>query len=95
MVEKTMSRTNTDASLTTARRRQLALYAWREEDQAPKTEQRPSYGFRNTGPTMDVPVSVYVGAQLVGQAATNTTSSTCGCSTSVTLQGDVKASPAK
>jgi hypothetical protein len=86
--------TNRDASLTTARRRQLALYSWRKDGQYPqnpqtnKTEQRPSYGSRQTGPTGDVPVQAYVGAQLVGQAyATGEAVATCGCPSGVSLAG--------
>ena len=96
-----MSSTNFDASLTTARRRQLALYAWRKEEQYPQnprslhTEQRPSYGSRGVGSTMDVPVNAYVGAQLVGQAPSTNPSSECGCSSGVTLQGDVKNAPGR
>lgn len=91
-----MSSTNRDASLTTARRRQLALYSWRRSDNysgnpsTNKSEQRPSYGNRQTGATGDVPVQTYVGAQLVGQApgATNDASTGCGCaSINVTLAG--------
>ena len=88
--------TNRDASLTTARRRQLALYSWRLSDNysgnpvTNKSEQRPSYGNRQSGATSDVPVQSYIGAQLVGQApgATTDASTGCGCaSTNVTLAG--------
>lgn len=80
--------TNRDASLTTARRRQIALYSWRQNPQTNKTEQRPSYGSRQTGPTGDVPVQAYVGAQLVGQAyTTGEAVATCGCPSGVSLAG--------
>jgi len=84
-----------DASLTTARRRQLALYAWRQDDQYPQNpqsknaEQAPSHGNRGTGPTSTVPVDAAIGAALVGQ----TNGGQCGCSGSVLLQGYVKSSP--
>ena len=96
-----MSVTNFDASLTTARRRQLALYTWRKEDNFPTNpkslypEQRPSYGNKNTGSTSDVSVSAGVGAQLVGQVDNTNDSEECSCSQEVTLQGYVKKSPAK
>jgi len=89
-----MGVTNQDASLTTARRRQLALYSWRKDDKYPqnpqtnKTEQRASYGSRQCGPTGDVPVQAYVGAQLVGQApSTGVSNAECGCPSGVTLAG--------
>ena len=88
-----MSSTNRDASLTTARRRQLALYSWRLSDgysqnpQTNKTEQRPSYGGQQAGSTGDVPVQAYVGAQLVGQAP-GASAGTCGfATTGVSLAG--------
>jgi hypothetical protein len=84
--------TVSDASLTTARRRQLTLFSWRNA-QTVKSEQAPSNGWRNTGPTMDVPVAAYVGAQLVGQSV-QPVDGVCGCSSAVTLQGFVKQSPA-
>ena len=88
-----MPTTITDASLTTARRRQLTLFGWRKLDQYPenpqtkKTEQAPSRGFKATGPTSDVPLNAYVGAQVAGQ------SGACACTSAVTLQGYVKSSP--
>jgi hypothetical protein len=85
--------TVSDASLTTARRRQLTLFSWRNAQAVVKTEQAPSYGWKSTGPTMDVSVSAYVGAQLVGQSV-QPVDGVCGCSSAVTLQGYVKQSPA-
>ena len=96
-----MSRTNFDASQTTARRRQLALYAWRQSNTYPENptssdpEQQPSRGNKGNGPTMDVGVSASLGALLVGQSPPNDPWSPCGCNPNVTLQGDVKNSPAK
>lgn len=87
-----------DASLTTARRRQLALFAWRNADQfsynpqSQNSEQAPSNGWRGTGPTRDVPLAAYVGAQLVGQSV-QPVNGVCGCSSAVTLQGFVKQEP--
>ena len=79
-----------DASLTTARRRQLALYAWRNSDQYPQNpqtvypEQRNGNGAKQSGPESGVGVQAYVGAQLVGQAGDV---GPCGCSSNVTLRG--------
>ena len=102
-----MPTTNFDASLTTARRRQLANYGWRLNDNYPSNpislnpEQAPSYGNRGTGPSSEVPLSSKLGAILAGQpnanvnpSATATCNSTGGCSASVTLQGFVRNSPA-
>ena len=102
-----MPTTNFDASLTTARRRQLANYGWRLNDQYsynPQTlnpEQAPSHGSRGTGPSSEVPLSAMLGAMLAGQpnanvnpSATATCNTTGGCSASVTLQGFVRKSPA-
>ena len=78
-----MSCTIRDASLTTARRRQLALYSWRRNagysgnPNSVRTEQRSSYGSKQTGSTGDVPVQAYVGAQLVGQAVVPPGEFTC------------------
>lgn len=96
-----MPTTVTDASLTTARRRQLALYSWRAADQYSynpqtlKREQGPAQGSKGTGPTRDASLGAALGAALVGQA-TQPTSESCNCSTPnlVTLQGFVKQTPA-
>jgi hypothetical protein len=90
-----MPTTVRDASLTTARRRQLALYAWRQNDQYPQNPQsvRPEQGGSKeqaAGPTSTVPVAAYLGAQLIGQ----TTGGACSCSPAVTLQGYDKKGPA-
>ena len=102
-----MPTTNFDASLTTARRRNLANYGWRLNDNYPSNpislnpEQAPSSGFRGTGPSSEVPLSAKLGAILAGQPNVNvnpTTAAACnttgGCSASVTLQGFVRNSPA-
>jgi hypothetical protein len=83
--------TNRDASNTTMRRGQLALYTWRQSYNYPArtTTVYPEQATNsmNQGPSASVPLNAYVGAQLVGQALAG-----CGCSTAVTLQGyDVKA----
>jgi hypothetical protein len=91
-----MSTTVRDASLTTARRRQLATYAWRNSvglyanPTTTKEEQAPS-SWRQAGPSESVPLNVYIGAQLVGQ-----TPGACPCDGSgvgPTLQGYSKNSP--
>lgn len=89
-----MGVTNRDASLTTERRRQLALYGWRQSTNYPtngtvRPEQANSLGFQGAGPTGDVPVDARLGAILVGQKSAN-----CACSTAVTLQGYDKKEPA-
>ena len=104
-----MPTTNFDASLTTARRRQLANYGWRLNDQYsynPITlnpEQAPSHGNRATGPSSEVPLSARLGAMLAGQPNVNVNPSAnvvspCtqsgNCPATVTLQGFVRNSPA-
>jgi len=89
-----MGVTNRDASLTTARKRQVALYGWRLGTNYPanpttvKKEQAPSSGAKETGPTGDVPTAAFVGAQVVGQ-----TPGACPCG-QFTYQGYDKKSPA-
>ncbi len=89
-----MSTTNRDASETTRRRGQLALYTWRVENNftTTPTGARPEQATNsmNLGPSSTVPLNAYVGAQLIGQTSGNG----CGCTTSVTLQGYDKKSPA-
>ncbi len=94
--EANMGVTNRDASLTTLRRGQLALYTYRKGIQYPapnpsgtRFEQTP--GSMNLGPSAEVSVQSYLGAQLIGQTAP---SASCACSTAVTLQGYDKKSPA-
>jgi hypothetical protein len=105
-----MPTTDFSASLTTARRRQLALYAWRLNDNYPQnptgyiSEQAPSSGWRGTGPSGDVPTAVRQGAILAGQPNNNVfpgvaagcPNGTCAANQSlpVTLQGFVRNSPA-
>jgi hypothetical protein len=88
-----MSSTIRDASLTTARRRQIATYGWRYgvglTEGAPTTvkkEQAPS-SYQGGGPTSTVPLNVLVGAQLIGQ-----TPGACPCGPA-TLAGYNKSSP--
>jgi hypothetical protein len=85
-----MSNTIRDASLTTARRRQIANYGWRNgvglygNPSTVKKEQAYASS-KGDGPSSDVRLSVLVGAQVIGQ-----TKDACACSaTSVppTLQG--------
>ena len=84
-----MPTTNRDSSLTTARRRQVALYGWRlGSGSTVKEEQAPSMGNKGTGPTSQVPVNAFVGAQVVGQ-----TPGACPCG-QFTYQGYDKKSPA-
>lgn len=95
-----MPTTNLDASLSTYRRRNLALFTWRFADGYPagpfqsiRPEQASGNGFRQSGPSAFIPLEVKLGAQLTGQlqAQPNTT---CQCNGLVTLQGYVKNSPA-
>jgi hypothetical protein len=88
-----MSSTNRDASNTTMRRGQLALYTFRQNNVSNGAPLYPeqSANSMNLGPNASVAAQVYVGAQLIGQ--TNATSG-CACTTSVTLQGYDKKSPA-
>ena len=86
-----------DASLTTARRRQLATDVWRNTDQNPENpltvvgEQRHSYGFKGYGPTGQVPVDAKLGAALIGQQVG--AAGTCACDTNFTFAGYDKKSP--
>jgi hypothetical protein len=85
---ETMSTTVRDASLTTARRRQIALYGYSVANgnlALPGPEQAPSYGNKGTGPSADVVTGITVGGFLVGQS-----SATCVCDSSVTLAGYAK-----
>lgn len=84
-----MSSTNRDASLTTARRRQVSLYGWRlGSSDTVKQEQAPSMGYKHTGPSAEVAPAAFIGAQVVGQ-----TPGACPCG-QFTLQGYDKKSPA-
>ena len=104
-----MPTTDFSASLTTARRRQLANYGWRLNDNYPSNpislypEQAPSYGNRATGSSSEVPLSSKLGAILAGQRnvnvnPTSTVTAPCtptgNCPATVTLQGFVRNSPA-
>ncbi len=86
--------TNRDASNTTMRRGQMALYTWRQSYNYPQatTTVLPEQATNsmNLGPTSTVPPNVYVAAQLVGQ----TNEGVCGCTSNFTLQGYDKKSPA-
>ena len=84
-----MSTTIRDASLTTSRRRQLALYASRNVESM-IVEQAPSMGNQGTGPSAEVPTNVRLGALLIAQTAVGA----CGCSPLTTVQGYDKKSPA-
>lgn len=89
-----MSTTIRDASLTTARRRQIVNYGWRQSvglyanPTTVKMEQQYSNA-KGGGPSADVNLSVIQGAILIGQ-----TVGACNCSTGVgpnpTLAGFVK-----
>jgi hypothetical protein len=89
-----MSTTIRDASLTTARRRYIANYGWRQSvglysnPTTAKSEQQYSNA-QGCGPSGDVNISVTLGAQLIGQ-----TLGACNCSTGVgpnpTLAGFTK-----
>jgi hypothetical protein len=88
-----MSSTNRDASNTTMRRGQLALYTFRQNNVSNGTPIYPeqSGNSMNLGPNAAVPAQIYVGAQLLGQTNGN---GGCACTTAVTLQGYDKKSPA-
>jgi hypothetical protein len=84
-----MPTANRDASLTTARRRQLALFGWRTNGSTGvKNEQAATNGKLGVGPTGDVTVAVHLGAQLAGR------SGVCECSPAISLQGYDKHPPA-
>lgn len=78
-----------DASLTTARRRQLALYAWRNSAVVGNPEQTSGGSGPQSGPSGTIPLEAYVGAQLAGQSSIPITTP-CGCNSGITLQGAVK-----
>ena len=86
-----------DASLTTARRRQLATFVWRKTNQYPENpltivgEQRPSYGFKGYGSTGQVPVDAKLGAALIGQQVG--ADGTCGCNSNFSFAGYDKKTP--
>jgi hypothetical protein len=89
-----MSTTIRDASLTTARRRQITLYGFRRglglygNPTTVIPEQAPSNSQGN-GPTSAVNLAVHIGAQVVGQ-----TPGACPDCTGATLAGYSKNSPA-
>jgi hypothetical protein len=89
-----MSTTIRDASLTTARKRQITLYGFRRSvglyanPTTAKSEQAPSNSQGN-GPTSDVNLSVFVGAQVIGQTA-----GACPDCAGATTAGFSKNSPA-
>jgi hypothetical protein len=86
-----MPTTIRDASLTTARRRQLATFVWRGNPLTVISEQRPSNGFKGYGPTGQVPADAKLGAALIGQQVG--ADGTCACNTNFTLAGFDKKSP--
>jgi hypothetical protein len=86
-----MSTTIRDASLTTARRRYIANYGWRQSvglyaDPTTVKHEQAQTTAKGDGPSGDVNISVKLGAMLIGQ-----TVGACNCSTGVgpnpTLQG--------
>jgi hypothetical protein len=85
--------TNRDASNTTMRRGQLALYTFRQSNVQNGVSIYPeqSANSMNLGPNAAVPSQIYAGAQLLGQTNGG---ANCACTTSVTLQGYDKKSPA-
>jgi hypothetical protein len=87
-----MSTTNRDASNTTARRGQIALWTFRQNNVTNGVPIYPEQSAMsmNQGPTASVPAQVYVGAQLIGQ----TNNGQCGCTSDFTYQGYDKKSPA-
>jgi hypothetical protein len=84
-----MGVTNRDASLTTRRRGEIALYAWRAANPVgPRKEQTATS--MNLGPSAEIPLQYKAGAQLIGQ----TNNGVCGCTQNFTYQGYDKKSPA-
>ena len=87
-----------DASLTTARRRQLALFTFTQDLAANPSSlhrvQGPPNGAKLSGSSGDVLTNITVGGQLVGQQA-GAGQGTCGCSSDVLLAGFRKNSPAQ
>jgi hypothetical protein len=84
-----MSTTIRDSSLTTARRRQLALFGFRQ-DGSTAPEQAPSNGNKGTGPSADVGVAVLLGKLLVSQSmppSGELSNGVCSCAPSITLAG--------
>lgn len=77
-----MPNANRDASLTTARRRQITLFSWKANgNTGVKAEQSATNGNENVGNTATVPLASKLGASLAGQ------SGTCECSSVISLQG--------
>jgi hypothetical protein len=83
-----------DASLTTARRRQIANYGWRKsvglyDDPSTVKFEQASSSSKGNGPSNNVNLSVRLGAQVIGQ-----TLGACNCASGTgptpTLQGFVK-----
>ena len=95
---RTMSSTNLSASLTTARRRQLANFTFTQDLAANPSSlhrlQGSSQGFSGTGSSEGPLISVTVGGQLVGQQA-GALQGTCACSDDVLLAGYRKIAPAQ
>jgi hypothetical protein len=87
-----------DASLTTARRRQLAQFTFTQDLAANPSSlhrvQGPSNGAKLSGPSGDVPTNIAIGGQLVGQQA-GAGQGTCGCSSDVLLAGYRRSIPAQ
>ena len=77
-----MPNANRDASLTTARRRHVTLFAWKANgNTGVKAEQSATNGNENVGNTAAVPLASKLGAILAGQ------SGQCACSAAISLQG--------
>jgi hypothetical protein len=89
-----MGVTNRDASLTTRRRGEIALYAWRAANNYPANPPGPrreqTATSMNLGPSAEIPLKYKEGAQLIGQ----TNNGVCGCTQNFTYQGYDKKSPA-
>ncbi len=85
-----MGTANRDASETSRRRAQLALYGFRREVNYPQNalpgrpEQPRTSGFE--GPSSTVPVWAYLGAQLVGRQGVAASGGDCGCPASLQTQ---------
>jgi hypothetical protein len=99
-----MSTTNFSASLTTARKRQLTIYGWTQNDNYPVNPislfpfQREAFGSKGNGPTAENVQAAVQGAILTGQPNVNVfPNEVARCPvncTGVTLQGFVRNTPA-
>ena len=94
-----MSTTIRDASLTTARRRQITLYGWRRgvglyADPTTVKEEQAYSNSQGNGPSSDIALSVYIGAQVIGQTPGACPDCAGATTAGYTKGGDSTCSPA-